>query len=118
MSDPAGLAIDEENRFLYVANTGTDQILVYDADTFKLLRKIGTAGKARTLTDPGDFAAPTNVAVDKDGNLFVADTLNDRVEVFDADGVFVPPRSARTATVRAISRVPRALRSIVTATSG
>ncbi len=89
MSDPAGLAIDEENRFLYVANTGTDQILVYDADTFKLLRKIGTAGKARTLTDPGDFAAPTNVAVDKDGNLFVADTLNDRVEVFDADGVFV-----------------------------
>ncbi len=89
MSDPAGLAIDEENRFLYVANTGTDQVLVYDADTFKLLRKIGTAGKNRTLTDPGDFAAPTNVAVDKDGNLYVADTLNDRVEEFDADGAFI-----------------------------
>ena len=89
MSDPAGLAVDEENRFLYVANTGTDQVLVYDADTFKLLRKIGTAGKNRTLTTPGDFAAPTNVAVDKDGNLFVTDTLNDRVEVFDAEGAFV-----------------------------
>ena len=89
MSDPAGLAVDEENRFLYVANTGTDQVLVYDADTFKLLRKIGTAGKNRTLTDPGDFAAPTNVAVDKDGNLYVADTLNDRVEVFDAEGAFI-----------------------------
>ena len=89
MNDPAGLAIDEENRFLYVANTGTDQILVYDADTFKLLRKIGTAGKNRTLTSPGDFAAPTNVAVDKDGNLYVTDTLNDRVEVFDADGAFI-----------------------------
>jgi hypothetical protein len=72
-----------------VANTGTDQVLVYDADTFKLLRKIGTAGKNRTLTDPGDFAAPTNVAVDKDGNLYVADTLNDRVEVFDAEGAFI-----------------------------
>jgi DNA-binding beta-propeller fold protein YncE len=89
MSDPAGLAIDEDNRFLYVANTGTDQVLVYDADTFKLLRKIGTAGKNRTLTDPGNFAAPTNVAVDKDGNLYVTDTLNDRVEEFDADGVFI-----------------------------
>ncbi len=89
MNDPAGLAIDEENRFLYVANTGTDQILVYDADTFKLLRKIGTAGKNHTLTTPGDFSSPTNVAVDKDGNVFVTDTMNDRVEEFDADGVFI-----------------------------
>jgi len=89
MNDPGGLAIDEENRFLYVANTGSDQVLVYDADTFKLLRKIGTAGKDHTLTTPGDFSKPTNVAVDKDSNLFVTDTLNDRVEVFDADGGFI-----------------------------
>ncbi|HXZ41674.1 MAG TPA: 6-bladed beta-propeller [Terriglobales bacterium] len=89
MNDPGGLAIDEENRYLYVANTGSDQVLVYDADTFKLLRKIGTAGKDHTLTTPGDFSKPTNVAVDKDGNLFVTDTLNDRVEVFDADGGFI-----------------------------
>ncbi len=89
MNDPAGMAIDEENRFLYVANTGTDQILVYDADTFKLLRKIGTAGKNHTLTTPGDFSKPTNVAVDEDGNLYVTDTLNDRVEEFDADAQFI-----------------------------
>lgn len=89
MSDPNGLAIDEENRFLYVVNTGTDQVLVYDADTFKLLRKIGTSGKNRTSTDPGDFAAPTNAAVDKDGNLYVTDTMNDRVEEFDAEGAFI-----------------------------
>jgi DNA-binding beta-propeller fold protein YncE len=89
LNDPAGMAIDEENRFLYVANTGSDQILVFDADTFKLLRKIGTAGKNHTLTDPGDFSKPTNVAVDKDGNLYVSDTLNDRVEEFDADGQFI-----------------------------
>ena len=42
--DPAGLAIDNENRFLYVADVGLDQVLVYDADNLKLLRKIGTAG--------------------------------------------------------------------------
>jgi DNA-binding beta-propeller fold protein YncE len=89
MNDPNGIAIDEENRFLYVVNTGSDQVLVFDADTFKLLRKIGTPGKNRTLTDPGDFAAPTDAAVDKDGNLYVTDTLNDRVEEFDADGAFI-----------------------------
>ncbi|HVI07648.1 MAG TPA: 6-bladed beta-propeller [Candidatus Binatia bacterium] len=89
MNDPAGLAIDEENRFLYVANTGTDQVLVYDADNFKLLRKIGVAGKNHASNEPGEFSDPTNVAVDKDGNLFVSDTMNDRVEVFDAEGAFI-----------------------------
>jgi len=89
LSSPAGLAIDNENRFLYVADTDLDQVLVYDADSFKLLRKIGTAGKAHRLTEPGQFSRPTNVAVDADGNLYVSDTFNNRVEIFDADGNFM-----------------------------
>jgi len=89
MKDPNGMAIDAENRFLYVADTELDQVLVFDADTYKLLRRIGTTGKAHTLTDPGNFSKPTNVALDKDGNLYVADTWNDRIEVFDADGTFI-----------------------------
>ena len=87
--DPVGLAIDKENRFLYVVDTQLDQVLVYDADTLKLLRKIGTTGKKHTLTTPGDFALPTDVAVDKDGNIYVTDTLNWRVEMFDAEGKFI-----------------------------
>jgi sugar lactone lactonase YvrE len=87
--DPVGLAIDTNNRFLYVVDTQQDQVLVYDADTLKLLRRMGTSGKNHFLTDPGNFAAPQGVAVDKDGNVYVTDTLNDRVEVFDADGTFI-----------------------------
>lgn len=90
MADPGGLAIDNENRFLYVADASQDLVLVYDADPpFKLLRSIGTAGKQHTLTGPGELAMPTNVAVDKDGNVYVTDTLNDRVQIFDADGAFI-----------------------------
>jgi DNA-binding beta-propeller fold protein YncE len=87
--DPVGLAIDKENRLLYVVDTQLDQVLVYDADTLKPLRKIGTAGKKHTLTTPGDFALPSEVAVDKDGNVYVTDTLNWRVEIFDAEGKFI-----------------------------
>ena len=87
--DPVGLAIDTNNRFLYVADTQQDQVLVYDADTLKLLRRIGTGGKNHYLTSPGDFAAPQGIAVDKDGNVYVTDTLNDRIEIFDADGTFI-----------------------------
>ena len=87
--DPVGLAIDIENRFLYVVDTQQDQVLVYDADTLKLLRRIGTGGKNHALTTPGDFGAPQGVALDKDGNVYVTDTLNNRVEIFDADGNFI-----------------------------
>jgi sugar lactone lactonase YvrE len=86
---PGALAIDRENRLLYVSDIELDQVLVYDADSLKLVRKIGTTGHNHELTTPGDFAKPTGVAVDRDGNLYVADTLNNRIEVFDADGRFI-----------------------------
>ena len=86
---PAGMAIDTMNRFLYVVDPQQDQVLVFDADKYTLLRRIGTGGKDHRLTSPGDFSLPDGVAVDKDGNFYVTDTLNDRVEIFDADGHFV-----------------------------
>ncbi len=90
LKSPGGLAIDNENRFLYVADAELDQVLVYDADPpYKLLRKIGTTDPEHRLTSPGDFSRPTNVAVDQDGNLYVADTWNDRIEIFDPDGKLI-----------------------------
>lgn len=89
MVSPGGLALDVENRLLYVADVEQDQVLVYDADTFKLKRKIGTGGQKHALTTPGDFARPSGLAVDREGNLYVADTLNNRIEIFDGDGKFI-----------------------------
>jgi len=86
---PAGIALDTTNRFVYVVDTQQDQVLVYDADNYKLLRRIGTSGKNHKLTSPGDFSLPTHVAVDKEGTVYVTDTLNNRVEIFDADGTFI-----------------------------
>lgn len=87
--DPVGVAIDTENRQLYVVDTQADQVVVYDADTLKEKRRIGTGGKKHVLTTPGDFSLPTFVALDKDGNVYVTDTMNYRVEIFDADGNFI-----------------------------
>ncbi len=89
LSDPGGVAIDTENRLLYVVDTGNDAVRVFDADSLKLLRTIGTPGKKHTSTDPGSFSLPNSVAVDGDGNVYVTDTLNNRIEIFDADGTFL-----------------------------
>ncbi len=87
--DPVGLAIDNQNRFLYVVDEQQDEVFVYDADNLKLLRHIGTPGKKHTLTTAGDFGGASNVAVDAEGNVYVTDTINSRVEIFDADGKFI-----------------------------
>ena len=89
LSEPGGLALDHENRLLYVADVALDQVVVYDADSLKLKRKMGTTGRNHELTTPGDFAKPSGLAVDGEGNLYVCDTLNNRIEIFDADGKFI-----------------------------
>ena len=42
------------------------------------LTKWGTEG-----TGDGEFDAPSGLDVDSAGNVFVADTLNDRIQVFE-----------------------------------
>ena len=39
--------------------------------------------------DEGEFNSPTGIAVDKDGNIYVADTDNHSIQKFDKDGKFL-----------------------------
>src|SRR5438477_4999267 len=48
------------------------------AASARLIQSFGKEG-----TGPGDFAAPTGIALDSKGNLYVADVFNHRIEVFD-----------------------------------
>ena len=89
LEHPGGCAIDEENRFLYVVDTNKYQVAVFDADTFKYLRAVGGPAKNEGDDEPGTLSKPSNVAVDKDGFVYVSDTMNNRVQIFDADGGFV-----------------------------
>jgi len=84
---PVGVAIDNENRFLYVVDAQAGRLVVFDADTMKFLRYIGKPSDDMAL--PGTFSSPTNVAVNSDGDVYVTDTFNSRVQVFNADGEFV-----------------------------
>jgi len=86
---PSGVAIDRDNRLVYVADTGNDVVDVFDADSYKFLRQIGKPSRKHDQSAPGTFSLPEGVAVDGDGNVYVTDTFNDRVEMFDADGQFI-----------------------------
>jgi DNA-binding beta-propeller fold protein YncE len=84
-----GVAIDEENRFVYVVDTGAQRVVVFDADSFKFLRYIGGPPKSVGDEDAGVLSKPSNVAVDNEGIVYVSDTMNNRIQIFDADGKFI-----------------------------
>jgi DNA-binding beta-propeller fold protein YncE len=65
---------------VYVADTGNKRIVVTD-DSGTFLYQFGYAGG-----EAGAFNEPTGVALDAQGNLYVADTWNGRVQVFAPDG--------------------------------
>ena len=81
LEGPSGLAIDRAVERLYVADAGKHQILAYSTRDGSLISTIGKRGG-----EPGEFNYPTNLSVDGGGRLYVADTLNFRIQVFDRDG--------------------------------
>jgi DNA-binding beta-propeller fold protein YncE len=84
LENPSGLAIDRDRELLYVADAKKHQVLCYSEADGSLVRTIGRRG-----VEPGEFNFPTNLSVDRHGRLYVADTLNFRVQVFDASGAVV-----------------------------
>jgi len=89
LKTPTGVAVDPENRLVYVVDTEKQQVAVFDADNFKYLRAIGRPMKDVSDDAPGALSKPTNVTVDQNALIYIADTLNNRIQVFDADGNFV-----------------------------
>ena len=48
------------------------------------LRKFGSRGSAR-----GQFNKPSNIAFDRNDNVFIGDFRNERVQIFGPDGAYI-----------------------------
>jgi sugar lactone lactonase YvrE len=84
LENPSGLAIDRSRSTLYVADAKKHQVLSYSSTDGAFIRAIGKRG-----TEAGEFNFPTNLSVDRSGRLYVTDTLNFRVQIFDPSGAVV-----------------------------
>jgi len=73
---PVGLGIDLAREQIYVADSGLKRVFV-----------VGLSGDLRgELHLPAGFLRPTGVAVDRQGQVYVADSLSGQVEVFAPTG--------------------------------
>jgi uncharacterized protein (TIGR03663 family) len=86
--EPWGVAV-APNGNVYVADTWNHRIQYFDP-TGKFLGKWGRLGdaKGRIDSDQGVFWGPRSIAISPAGELFVTDTGNKRIQVFDLDGTF------------------------------
>ena len=77
LKSPEGVAVDS-NGNLYIADTGNNRVVEVPASV--LAGGSGTDTLVSTnITAPTGLSAPRGVAVDSNGNLYIADTGNNRV---------------------------------------
>jgi DNA-binding beta-propeller fold protein YncE len=86
---PSHVDVDADARYAYVVDTGgvssqDHRVRVFDIATGEHVFDIGERGSG-----PGQFNLPRDVAVGRDGRVYVVDGANFRVQVFESDGTYV-----------------------------
>lgn len=101
LGQPADIAVDPETNEVFVADGyGNRRVIVFDGETGAYKRHWGAYGHRPDDTElprydpdaPPDqqFRRPVHaVRIDEDGLVYVADRINDRIQVFRRDGTFV-----------------------------
>ncbi|MBI3767765.1 MAG: NHL repeat-containing protein [Deltaproteobacteria bacterium] len=92
LCQPQGLALDPADGALYVADAGNDRVLLYarGSMTAELVLGQPDMGSGSPSAGAGGLSSPVAVALDRRGNVYVADRDNNRVLEYDA------PRSGDT----------------------
>jgi NHL repeat-containing protein len=100
LGGPANLTVDSANNELYVADGYRNRrVIVIDTETLAYKRMWGAYGNKPDDTNLGpynpdapvaqQFRLPHNVALSKDGLVYVSDRVNNRIQVFKTDGTYV-----------------------------
>lgn len=87
LNEPAALALDAEERHLYIADQSNNRVRMVDLTTGVIVTVAGTGEAAYT----GDglpaveaaLAGPSGLALSPEGDLFIADTFNGRIRLVE-----------------------------------
>ncbi len=89
--NPQGLTLDAANN-LYVADRGNNRVVKLSPDGTQVLlqiAKLDNHGRPKSGSGPGELRRPWDAAVDSNGDIYVADSGNSRIQVFNSSGAFL-----------------------------
>src|SRR6266853_939068 len=100
LGQPANLTVDPVSNEVYVADGYRNRrVIVLDADTLTFKRMWGAYSNKPDDTPLGAYnpdappaqqvRLPHNIAISRDGFVYVADRTNNRIQVFRKDGTYV-----------------------------
>jgi DNA-binding beta-propeller fold protein YncE len=80
---PTGIAYSEKNYEVWVVETGSHCVSVFDLSG-KRIKTIGRRGNGAL-----EFNFPTYIWIDKDGRIYIVDSMNFRVQILSSKGEFI-----------------------------
>jgi DNA-binding beta-propeller fold protein YncE len=87
LMNPKNVAIDPQGS-IYVADSDNGRIEKFDSKG-EFVRAWGTKSPPNAIGPQSTFSELWGIAVDKNSNVYVADTWNHRIQKFDKDGKFL-----------------------------
>ncbi len=101
LNAPTDITLDKNGRSLYIVDSGNNRINVFDSDdgdnefrfgTFCALessmRGCNDDADGASRNGDGQFSEPLGITADKRNNFYVLDSGNNRIQIFDDDGMF------------------------------
>jgi hypothetical protein len=117
---PTDVFVDTRAKEVYAADGyGNKRVIVFDSETGKFKRMWGAFGnpppptsapnaavpQPQTTPDgPPEFGLPHSVKVSSDGIVYLADRINNRIQLFTTEGKYL--RQVRLAAVNNVTPVP------------
>jgi peptidylamidoglycolate lyase len=87
---PTDIAIAKDGSFYVSDGYGNSRIIKFSA-TGKYLFQWGKKGNRK-----GEFNIPHGISLDRNGNVYVADRENNRIQIFDPNGHFIKQLTNKT----------------------